>query len=40
VREGEFDASYFQTDGFHLNEKGSQIFTARLAANLREVLPK
>jgi hypothetical protein len=40
VKEGEFDASYYQSDGFHLNAKGSQIFTTRLATSLREVLSK
>ncbi len=38
VAEGEFDATYYQSDGFHLNEKGSKIFTARLAADVRELL--
>jgi len=36
VAEGEFDASYYQSDGVHLNGKGSQVFTIRLAASLRE----
>jgi hypothetical protein len=40
VAEEEFDASYYQSDGIHLNDKGSQVFTARLAANLREQLLK
>ena len=40
VPDGEFDASYYQSDGIHLNAKGSQVFTARLAASLREQLPK
>ena len=35
----EFDASYYQSDGFHLNAKGSEIFTARLADDLRRQLP-
>ncbi len=39
VAEDEFDTSYYQSDGVHLNSKGSQVFTIRLAANLRE-LPK
>jgi len=40
VAEDEFDASYYQSDGFHLNGKGSQAFTTRLAAGLREQLQK
>lgn len=40
VADGEFDASYYQSDGIHLNTKGSQEFTARLAASLREKLPQ
>lgn len=40
VAEDEFDASYYQSDGIHMNDKGSQVFTARLAASLREQLPK
>jgi len=40
VKEGEFDASYYQSDGFHLNDKGSEVFTSRLAASLRDVLSK
>jgi hypothetical protein len=39
VAENEFDASYYQGDGVHLNGKGSQVFTTRLAASLREQLP-
>jgi hypothetical protein len=39
VAENEFDASYYQSDGVHLNGKGSQMFTTRLAASLREQLP-
>jgi len=39
VAENEFDASYYQSDGVHLNGKGSQVFTTRLAASLREQLP-
>jgi len=34
VGEDEFDSSYYQSDGFHLNAKGSQAFTTRLAADL------
>ena len=40
VAEDEFDASYYQSDGIHLNYKGSQVFTARLAASLLEQLRK
>jgi|SRR5271157_320643 len=40
VAEDEFDASYYQSDGIHMNGKGSQVFTTRLAARLREQLPK
>ncbi len=34
VADGEFDASYYQSDGLHLNEKGAQEFTTRLAESL------
>ena len=40
VREGEFDASNYQADGFHLNEKGSVIFTERLSKDLLSILPQ
>jgi len=40
IAEGEFDASYFQSDGIHLNGKGSQVFTARLAMSLSKQLRK
>ncbi len=40
VADGEFDASYYQSDGIHLNAKGSQVFTIRLAANMLEHLRK
>jgi len=40
VAEDEFDVSYYQSDGVHLNGKGSQVFTTRLAASLREQLRK
>ena len=40
VAQDEFDATYYQSDGFHLNGKGSQVFTTRLAADLREHLQK
>ncbi len=36
--EDEFDATYYQSDGFHLNGKGSEVFTSRLVADLREQL--
>jgi hypothetical protein len=38
VAEGEFDASYYQSDGIHLNGKGAGVFTTRLAASLYEWL--
>lgn len=38
VAENEFDATYYQSDGIHLNGKGSQVFTNRLAADLRQQL--
>jgi len=38
VADEEFDWSYFQKDGFHLNEKGAKVFTSRLASNLLGVL--
>jgi hypothetical protein len=34
VANEEFDDSYFQDDGFHLNDKGAQVFTTRVAADL------
>jgi hypothetical protein len=40
VAEGELDASYYQSDGIHLNGEGSQVFTTRLAASLREQVRK
>lgn len=40
VAEDEFDASYYQSDGIHLNDKASRVFTARLAARLQERLSK
>jgi len=40
VKSNEFDASDYQEDGFHLNSKGSEIFTSRLAESLNEVLPQ
>jgi hypothetical protein len=38
VSNGEFDESFFQSDGIHLNEKGATIFTNRLADGLRTAL--
>lgn len=40
VAEGEFDLSYYQSDGIHLNLKGSEVFTGRLATDLRRILSK
>ena len=40
VNGNEYDASYYQSDGFHMNDKGSAVFTTRLAATLNDVLPK
>lgn len=39
VHSGILDNSYYQPDGFHLNESGARIFTARLAADLFKELP-
>jgi hypothetical protein len=36
VSDGEFDASYYQSDGIHLNSQGAQVFSTRLAACLRQ----
>jgi hypothetical protein len=39
VANNELDPSFYQSDGFHLNEKGSKFFSTRLAAELKsEVL--
>jgi hypothetical protein len=38
VPDQEFDASFFQSDGLHLNEKGATVFTYKLAADLRSAL--
>jgi hypothetical protein len=38
VKDNEFDVSEYQTDGIHLNEKGAEIFTTRLADSLNRVL--
>ncbi len=40
VKRDQFDASYYQSDGFHMNSKGSEIFTNRLVTALNDVLPK
>jgi len=40
VRDGEFDDSDYQSDGVHMNEKGAQIFTTRLADSLNRDLPQ
>jgi hypothetical protein len=40
VKYGEFDRTYYQADGFHMNEKGARIFTTRLAAELNEEMAK
>jgi hypothetical protein len=40
VANDEFDASYYESDGFHLNEKGARVFTERLATALMEELPR
>ena len=34
----DLDATFFQTDGFHLNDKGAHVFTTRLAGTLRKAL--
>jgi hypothetical protein len=34
------DSSFYQADGFHLNEMGAQIFTLQLATELTQELPK
>jgi hypothetical protein len=38
VADGEFDTSYFESDGFHLNEKGAQVFTNKLATAMLETM--
>lgn len=40
VSENEFDSSYYQSDGFHMNSKGAQVFTTRLATILNDELSK
>jgi hypothetical protein len=39
VKRSEFDQTYYQKDGFHMNQKGAEIFTARVAAELNKELP-
>jgi hypothetical protein len=38
VKTGTFDSSYFQADGFHLNQRGAAIFSKQLAAELQDSL--
>ena len=38
VADDEFDATYYQSDRFHLNGRGSEVFTSRLAADLQQLL--
>ncbi|GAC1679921.1 MAG: hypothetical protein PVS2B2_17940 [Candidatus Acidiferrum sp.] len=40
VAKDSLDSGYYQSDGFHLNEKGARIFTAQLAARLLDKWPK
>jgi lysophospholipase L1-like esterase len=40
VPDGVLDQSFYQTDGFHLNEKGAQSFTLQLATELKHELTK
>jgi hypothetical protein len=40
VKDGEFDSTYYQEDGIHMNRKGAAIFTKRLAESLNGQLPK
>ncbi len=40
VADGVLDQSFYQTDDFHLNEKGAQFFTLQLATELRHELTK
>ena len=37
VANDELDSSFFQVDGFHLNDRGAQVFTTKLARELREL---
>jgi hypothetical protein len=40
VANGELDQSFYKSDGFHLNEKGSRFFTMQLATELKHELTK
>ena len=40
VKYDEFDRSYYQADGFHMNEKAAKIFTERLAAELNREMAR
>jgi hypothetical protein len=40
VASGVLDQSFYQSDGFHLNDKGSQFFTMQLATELKHELRK
>jgi hypothetical protein len=40
VGNGVLDQSFYKTDGFHLNEKGSQFFTIQLATELKDELSR
>jgi hypothetical protein len=40
VAAGSLDPSYYNSDGFHLNNKGAQVFTTRLAADMLDELLK
>jgi lysophospholipase L1-like esterase len=39
VKDNGFDVNDYQSDGVHMNEKGAQIFTTRLADSLNKELP-
>lgn len=38
IKTGTFDSSYFQSDGFHLNDKGGAIFSQELGVELHDSL--
>jgi hypothetical protein len=38
VADGVLDQSFYQADGFHLNEMGAQFFTLQLATELKHEL--
>jgi hypothetical protein len=40
VKDNELDTSYYQKDGFHLNQKGADIFTIKFAKSLNGELPE